>query len=227
MTQSKAQSYTPSIIYAESSEDISRHKLALLDAGGRVLKASSPALGVGIGISMQGCQAGEHVSVQTDGVVYDWQGSPSSLTPGTRYYQDLDGDLTSTYDPDSILVGIAVDDTTLLLLLRSTGGGTPSSSLSDTTDILEVSVTPSQPLLWLPVPVPSPDYILDISILGCGSLLQGTDYVIKQSDPLTTQYDLIVYDTASLVSTTLLGFSSLLNSIRDGNRLKIRRRLVV
>lgn len=179
----EAQGYTPTIIYVPAGEELVKHSVVSMAEGGTVQRVQTSGLAA-VGIALSEAPAGGFVPVQTDGVVYEWEGQPDALIPGKIYFQGNDGSLTDQpISEKHYQVGVAVGTTTFQLRLGGAGGGGGGASNVTVTEYLRV---PQEGLelqaLYLPTPVKSPDFIEDIILAGGDIHLKpGIDYVLEES----------------------------------------------
>ena len=176
----KAHGYTPTIIWIKAGADIEKHRAVTMTTTGEVLPTQANGASP-IGVTMTAVTTDSYVAVQVDGVVYEWEGIPDVLTPSSAYYQSDDGTLTTTpADPDTILFGIAVDETTLLLRTGGSGGGGGLSGITDiqklTFFIYLTAADISNKYVELPTDITKDD-IEDIILYGGDiHLKEGIDY---------------------------------------------------
>lgn len=105
----QAQSYSPALIYVEAGEAVTKHMAVSIQPGGKVLP-SNPSLGLVIGFALQDAEKGEFLPVQVDGVLYGYGYTPAPLSPGSWYYQGVNGELTLNKTLGGHIVGFAVTE---------------------------------------------------------------------------------------------------------------------
>ena len=179
----EAQGYTPSIIHVPAGEELIKHSVVSMAEGGTVQNVQTTGLAA-IGIALSDSPAGGFVPVQTDGVVYEWEGKPDSLIPGKIYFQGDDGALTDKpLKEDHYQVGVSVGKTTFQLRLGGAGGSGGGASSVTITEYFRVSQEGLElQALYLPTPVKSIDFIEDIILAGGDIHLKpGIDFVLEES----------------------------------------------
>lgn len=182
----KAHGYTPTIIWIKAGVDIEKHRAVTMTTTGGAIPAQASSASP-IGVTMTAVTADSYVAVQVDGVVYEWEGIPDILTPSSAYYQSDDGTLTTTpADPDTVLFGIAIDETTLLLRTGGSGGGGGLSGITDiqklTFFIYLTAADISNKYVELPTDITKDD-IEDIILYGGDiHLKEDIDYIFDLQD---------------------------------------------
>lgn len=180
----RAQGYTPAIIYVESGANMRRHTCVRLTTGAVAVPADINGSSHAIGFTMQDSSVGDYVPVQTDGVLYDWSGS-AVLIPGYEYYQGSGGSIVLAPPSDEPWpVGVAVTATTFQIRIGAGGGGASVVSSSGWYDdyiyIKDVDVV--NQYIELAEPFADASECLAV-ILGGGSLhlIPGIDFNLEQS----------------------------------------------
>lgn len=223
----KAQGYTPTIIYAKAGGDIAKHALVQLSDQAIVHTVAKPNSQSAVGIALTQAKAGEFLPVQTDGIIYEWEGSPTDLIPGQRYFQGSDGAIAALTSLDNPWpVGFAVARKVFHLRIGA-GSGASSEDSSNYSTIHEHLWVPSQFNqqvfeLMLPTPVPSADFIEDLILYGGDIHLKPKiDFVYKKSEN-SDSIDKIVWNRDELDP----GQISILERLRTGDLITVVRRRV-
>lgn len=220
----EAQGYTPTIIYVPAGEELAKHSVVSMAEGGTVQRVQTSGLAA-VGIALSDSPSGGFVPVQTDGVVYEWEGHPEELIPGKIYFQGTDGALTGTPISEThFQVGVAVGKTTFQIRLGGVSGGSGGNVANVTiTEYFRVSQEAIElQALYLPNPVKSPDFIEDIILAGGDIHLKpGIDYFLEEAgaDP-EAPYNRITWKPSLLNP----GEESILKRLKIRDLLTIKRK---
>lgn len=179
----KAQGYTPTIIWVKAGADIAKHCAVILTDEALVFPAQDTG-SQAIGFTLKPVEVDEYVAVQTEGVIYEWEGSPSDLGTSAVYYQGPDGTLldSPTGSGDPLVVGFAVDSTTLHIRIGSSGG-IASGSVKMVTHYLNVT---ADQIVAKVIPLPDgvkKGQVEDLILYGGDiHLVESVDFVIEDQE---------------------------------------------
>lgn len=220
----KAQGYTPTIIWVKAGTDIDKHCAVILTDEALIFPAQDTG-SQAIGFTLKPVEVDEYVAVQTEGVIYEWEGSPSDLGTSAVYYQGPDGTLADSPsgDGDPLVVGFAVDPTTLHIRIGSSGG-IAAGSIKLATHYINVTaghITAQA----IPLPVSIKPGQVDDLILSGGDihLIEDNDYVLEEKESIvngvTTKQLYVIWDAAKLSSTSL----SILSRLKPGDLITVKQ----
>lgn len=178
----KAQGYTPTIIWVKAGADIEKHRAVILTSESVVLPAQTSG-STAIGFTLTTVVEDDYVAVQTDGIIYEWSGNPSSLAPATAYYQGDNGVLSDQKPTDdSDPLGFAVDESTFHIRIGGSGGIAASSVRFATYYLVVDAASVIAKAILLPSNVTKKD-VEDVILYGGDiHLREGVDYVFDQAD---------------------------------------------
>lgn len=186
----RAQGYTPAIVYVEAGANLKKHMAVRLSYDAIAVPADQAADTKAMGFALQDALAGDFVPVQTDGVIYDWEGT-AILIPGREYYQSVHGNISTAVSGYAWPVGVAINSTTFQIRIGSVGSGVSGQGMDIYEDYIYIQEEDiSNQYVDLDMPFYDIQECLAV-VLGGGSLhlIPDVDYFLDMSSPMSYVYD--------------------------------------